>query len=240
MKTKLMALSAILIGIFAFTLTSCKKEAPKPKASFTYTGGEVKAPAEVKFSNKSTDATSYLWNFGDGTTSTDQNPIKTYTEKGKYTVSLKAINDEGDHSYSTNIRVYGDVTAWQADQIEFNKEAWGTKADVTVYLAVYNTNNQIFDYTGDESFVTKSILTSTEKLTYTLTKKLNNAMTSNSKMTFKLLIAPEGSVYVNPATDELVYSIVVKGSDIIPSANNPYPYLYKDANKSTVFLNWID
>lgn len=233
-----MALSAILIGIFAFTLTSCKKEAPKPNASFTYTGGEVKAPAEVKFSNKSTDATSYLWNFGDGTTSTDQNPIKTYTEKGKYTVSLKAINDEGDHSYSTNIRIYGDVTAWQADQIEINKEAWGTKTDVAVYMAVYNTNNQLFDYNGDDTFSEWNISSTTEKLTYTLTNKLNLGMTSGSKITFKFLIAQ--GTYANPASDELVYSVVVKGSDVIPTGNNPYPYLYKDGNKATVFLNWID
>lgn len=238
MKTKFLTFSAVLIAIFAFTITSCKKEAPKPKASFTYTGGEVQAPAEVKFTNTSTDATSYTWSFGDGTTSTEQNPVKTYQEKGNYTVSLTAVSDEGTNSTSKNIRVYGEVTAWQTEKIEIKKEAWGTKTDVGVYMVVYNTNNQIFDYNGDETFTEWNISSTTEKLTYTLTNKLNLGMTSGSKITFKFLIAQ--GTYANPASDELVYSVIVRGSDVIPTANNPYPYIYKDGEKSTVFLKWID
>ena len=49
----------------------------------------------VTFNNISNDATSYVWDFGDGTTSTFANPIKTY-ENGTYTVSLTAFNDNGD------------------------------------------------------------------------------------------------------------------------------------------------
>lgn len=41
---------------------------------------------------------SYLWNFGDGTTSTSQNPSNTYTSEGNYTVSV-TVTDSGD---STN------------------------------------------------------------------------------------------------------------------------------------------
>lgn len=238
MKTKLMALSAILIGIFAFSLTSCKKEAPKLKASFTYSGGEVKAPAEVKFTNNSTDATSYLWDFGDGTTSTEKNPTKTYQEKGNYTVSLKAMSDEGTNSTGKNIRIYGDITAWQTESIEITNEAWGERTGISLYMAVYNTNNQLFDYIGDNTFLEYMVSSSTKKLTYNLANKLNLGMTSGSKITFKFLIA-DGE-YAYPASDELVYSVVVKGSDVIPTGNNPYPYVYKDGNKSTVYLKWID
>jgi Zn-dependent metalloprotease len=45
-------------------------------------------PATVQFTNHSINATSYLWNFGDGTTSTDTNPTHTYSAVGNYTVSL--------------------------------------------------------------------------------------------------------------------------------------------------------
>jgi hypothetical protein len=57
-----------------------------PSAQFTYTttGGQV------SFNNTSTNATTYLWNFGDGTTSTLNNPSHNYTTTGNYTVQLKA------------------------------------------------------------------------------------------------------------------------------------------------------
>lgn len=48
--------------------------------------------ANVVFLNTSTDATSYFWDFGDGITSTDQNPWHTYDTTGIYTVTLIAYN----------------------------------------------------------------------------------------------------------------------------------------------------
>lgn len=48
------------------------------------------APADVQFTNNSTNAQSYLWDFGDGTTSTDENPLHTYSDLGAYTVILTA------------------------------------------------------------------------------------------------------------------------------------------------------
>ena len=49
----------------------------------------------VSFNNISNAATSYIWDFGDGTNSTLENPVKTY-ENGTYTVSL----DLRDHASS--------------------------------------------------------------------------------------------------------------------------------------------
>ena len=42
----------------------------------------------IQFSSTSTGATSYAWQFGDGTTSTQANPLKTYTASGYYNVTL--------------------------------------------------------------------------------------------------------------------------------------------------------
>ena len=42
----------------------------------------------VNFTNQSTNATSFLWDFNDGSTSTQENPIHTYTQNGTYTVTL--------------------------------------------------------------------------------------------------------------------------------------------------------
>jgi len=58
-------------------------------AGFTadLTSGPV--PLAVNFTDQSTgDISSWSWDFGDGATSTEQNPPHTYTDAGTYTVSL--------------------------------------------------------------------------------------------------------------------------------------------------------
>ena len=46
----------------------------------------------VTFSDASTGATSWFWDFGDGNTSTQQNPVHTYTTTGNYTITLTINN----------------------------------------------------------------------------------------------------------------------------------------------------
>ncbi len=46
------------------------------------------APFTVSFTNTSSNGQSFTWYFGDGTTSTDLNPVHTYTDTGIYTVTL--------------------------------------------------------------------------------------------------------------------------------------------------------
>ncbi len=72
---------------------------PKPTAGFTYTIDGL----TVTFINTSTLADTYLWDFGDGSTSTETNPVHTYAANGIYEVTLIAYNANGDNSYSTTI-----------------------------------------------------------------------------------------------------------------------------------------
>ena len=61
-----------------------------PTARFSFTGNNQYAPATVSFTNQSLNATSYLWNFGDGATSSSTNPTHTYAAGGNYNVTLTA------------------------------------------------------------------------------------------------------------------------------------------------------
>ena len=51
--------------------------------------------ATISFTSQSTDATSYAWSFGDGSTSTQENPTHTYDAPGEYWVELTVSNELG-------------------------------------------------------------------------------------------------------------------------------------------------
>jgi len=84
-----------------FIVSGCQKyEVGKPAAStvadFTYTAtNSSKAPCVVTFTNISLNANEYLWDFGNGKTSTEVNPVVNYDTIGYYTVTLtcKGVND---------------------------------------------------------------------------------------------------------------------------------------------------
>jgi len=63
---------------------------PLPTSSFIGSG-EGCAPLTVQFTNTSLLAQGYQWNFGDGGSSTADNPVYTWTLPGTYTVSLTAF-----------------------------------------------------------------------------------------------------------------------------------------------------
>ncbi len=74
-----------------------------PNAGFTYTiTGNT-----VDFTNTSTDATSYSWNFGNGNTDVASNPSYTFDEVGTYTVVLTATNECGSNAHAETISVGG-------------------------------------------------------------------------------------------------------------------------------------
>jgi PKD repeat protein len=68
-----------------------------PQAAFTFQA----SGNTVNFADKSTgNPTSWLWNFGDGSSSNQQNPVHTYPTAGNYTVTLTVSNANGSNSTS--------------------------------------------------------------------------------------------------------------------------------------------
>ena len=67
-----------------------------PTADFTGTPTTILERESVTFTNNSEYAATYLWNFGDGATSTLMNPVHTYMTPGTYTVSLRVENTLGN------------------------------------------------------------------------------------------------------------------------------------------------
>ncbi len=67
---------------------------PKPEAGFSLDHSIVyNDKPDIQFLNQSAGATDYLWNFGDGTTSTEENPLHRYQSMGYQNALLQAYND---------------------------------------------------------------------------------------------------------------------------------------------------
>lgn len=67
-----------------------------PVAGFSARPVDGRSPLSVKFTDKSSGSpTSWNWSFGDGKSSTSQNPTHTYNKKGNYDVSLTVKNAAG-------------------------------------------------------------------------------------------------------------------------------------------------
>lgn len=77
---------------------------------------------EITFNNLSEFATSYEWNFGDGTTSTDVNPSHVYTKEGEFTISLTAIGDgvEVEEQFPITIQKQTVVGDWTLVSATYN------------------------------------------------------------------------------------------------------------------------
>jgi PGF-pre-PGF domain-containing protein len=110
---------------------------PAPVADFTadVTSGAV--PLAVNFTDQSTNTpTSWLWNFGDGANSTEQNPTHIYDSAGTYTVSLNATNVGG-----SNISTQTDyITAAVAPITSFTADVTSGAVPLSVNFADQSTN----------------------------------------------------------------------------------------------------
>ena len=141
---------------------------------FTYTGGgptpgadpqweATGNPLEVQFDVGASGGVAYEWDFGDGETSTEANPIHTYAEDGPYDVTLTVTYaDEGTDSKTITINPQGGDTAPPTTTIQLNGaepvETYDAPVEVTltaddaggtgVELTQYRVDGGVFtDYT---------------------------------------------------------------------------------------------
>ena len=84
--------------------SGCKKDDNKDVlAAFSF---ELTAnPGEVIFTNSSSNADIYTWNFGDGNSSTIVNPTHVYSDNDTYIVILKAQGSSGSNSVQDTVIV---------------------------------------------------------------------------------------------------------------------------------------
>lgn len=90
--------SLLLFSVTILATTSCGSDDPAtdpPKAAFSFiSDNNFMSPTLISFSNESTGAKEYLWDFGDGhQNSSNINPAHQYAAPGRYSVTLIASNE---------------------------------------------------------------------------------------------------------------------------------------------------
>jgi len=102
---------------------------PLPLPDFSVEPNEGCLPLEVNFYDASTNlfpGAIYAWNFGNGNTSTDKNPITNYNNAGNYTISLKVTNTERCFAQTTKPKV---IHAFPKPIANFKAQPWISTLD---------------------------------------------------------------------------------------------------------------
>jgi PKD repeat protein len=123
-------------AVFVFDV---RPAAYPPTAAFSVTPTSGDAPLTVQFTDTSTGgATSWSWDFGDGHTSTAQNPSHLYTDPGTFTVTLTASNSNGSSTASTVVEASAPPTPGTNllpnPDFETDTDGWNTNGFAAVTL----------------------------------------------------------------------------------------------------------
>jgi PKD repeat protein len=121
-------------GVYTVTLVASNSAGSSTAtASITVTGGPTAgftsqtAGLSVIFNNSSQNGGTYDWDFGDGTTSQEENPTHTYAATGTYTVVLTAYNECGTNTFTQVVTIEG-----SAPLVSFSSDAQKGCAGVTI------------------------------------------------------------------------------------------------------------
>lgn len=149
-----------------------------------------KLQGRVKFTNLSSgNSVSYLWDFGDGTTSTEKNPLHVYAQSGYYTVTLTA-KGEVDTDVAEQTVLINDESTWRVDGMFYlSDEESGvryftsaeslfsfignTPLSGNVKISVLSDRTFIYTLTTDNINVLKKLQTSLASGSYTLSLTKN-------------------------------------------------------------------
>jgi len=108
-----------------------------PVADFSSSVTSGNAPLSVQFTDLSNNATAWNWDFGDGSSSTEQNPMHIYPTAGNYNVNLTVSNGNGTDSKLSAITVLKPVPPAEED---VSSNATNVDAPVNVQIENLSQN----------------------------------------------------------------------------------------------------
>ena len=182
-------------------------------ADFTANNVNVCLGSSIIFSDASTgNPNSWVWNFGDGNSSTLQNPTHTYSNPGTYNVSLtisdgattetetktslitvgSSVNTQENITSCNNYNWNGTTYSISGNYIDTLQTSFGCDSVVTLVLTINNSNNSQENITSCDNYIWNGT-TYSQTGTYTSTLQTVNGcdstitliLTINQNQTFQ-------------------------------------------------------
>ncbi len=182
-------------------------DVPVPAFSASPRMGPV--PLTVTFDNQSTNATSYLWSFGDGATSTVVAPLHVYSMTGEYTVTLTAYNPYS----SATVTETRYITVYYMPTVDFvGTPTIGTAPLVVTFTrSTSHANSFLWDY-GDG--ITSTTADTTHQHTYTAPGVYTVSLTAANVFTSVTNVRPGYMLVYAPPMPKDYYIDAIHGSNI--------------------------
>lgn len=193
-------------------------------------------PLSVIFTDRSTGAIeSWLWDFGDGTTSTTRNPSHTYTDLGTYNVKLTISGPEGTdtRTKAAFISVFNYVLSCSSQSLDSSCNQGRSPADQSFQL--WNSGTGSFNYTISTDQPWLSCTPSAETLTgvhRTITVKYSTASLEPGSHSANIIISAPGATNAPRAIPVTLTVDAAKGGLPFISLDAPGSYTLSCARVS--------
>ena len=245
MQTKF--LNYILISFFSLAFVSCQNDddalQPQSQAEFTASAKEVKIGEDIQFTNNSQNATAYLWSFGDGTTSNQVSPKKSYQSSSVFLVSLVSTGSGGSTISNMEIKVTpaSGFTVADADNLTAKIPVQFTNTSLGATSYSWNFGNNATSTEENPSYTFPS------EGTYTVTLTATSAAGSNTSTKEVIIaMAPEapGELYYIDAVGSFMRKLILDGSgtvsDVVDLAGRAGVGMAYDATNDKIYFSDFD
>jgi parallel beta-helix repeat protein len=215
-----------------------------PDASFTVLSTTVIVDNVVSFTDTSTEGNpplSYEWEFGDGTTSTLQNPTHSYSVVGIYTVLLNVTDSDGDFAiYNMDITVIEDLqpsasftvlhsTVYVSDIVSFTDASTGGNSPLS-YTWIFGDGTTSTLQNPTHSYSAAGIYS----VSLNVTDINGDSAISSTSITVIQDIQPSASFTVLHST--VYVDDVVSFTDTSTGGNSPLSYTWDFGDGTTSIL----
>jgi len=151
MKQKLFFYAA---GMLLIIFSACTKDLPT--ASYTHSSSSYEEGDTIHFISTSSSADNFKWDFGDGSTSTNENPWHIFNSAASFEVSLEVTNDDGSDETTSTVTIK-DATILAFEVIKEGTEE--TISDCAILIYDNQTDWENIDtplalgYTDDSGYI---------------------------------------------------------------------------------------
>lgn len=191
------------------------------------------APAPISFTETSQNAVDWLWSFGDGLTSVEQNPIHIYTDNGSYDVSLIVTSSGGCLDTIT----YNSMVNIDQVRANFSSISGGGCAPQVAYFTDSSYNAVSWEWNFGNGYT--SALQNPIHIYYTGGNYATQLIVESSTGC-KDTIASATLSIIGPYSDFTIVDSLICSNDSVEFVNSSlnavsYMWLFGDGSTSTLF-----